>query len=400
MTAHERRAGDAPGSMRRLSDIGAAVVGTGFIGVVHIDALRRLGVRVHGIVGSSPARADERARALGLPPAYPSFEAMLDDRRVDVVHVATPNHLHQAQVGAALAAGKHVVCEKPLAMTATESADLLARATRSGLVNAVNFNVRYYPVCRHLRQLVRDGELGDVRLVTGHYLQEWLLLETDWNWRVDPASGGNLRAVGDIGSHWLDLAAFVTGRRVEAVLADLSTFVPARRRPLRSASTFAGDGPDDAGEAETFRVSTEDCATILLRFAGGARGALVLSQISAGHRNDLLLEVNGAAGSAAWRSERPDRLWLGHRGAPNEVLDRGPDTGAAEASERGLPAGHVEGFADTFVALYRAVYADVARGARSSAPTYPTFGDGHRAMLVGEAIAASAADGRWVEVAS
>src|SRR2546428_5570645 len=213
-------------SARPSGEVGAAVVGTGFIGVVHVEALRRLGVQVLGVVGSSHARAAERAAALGLPPAYESFEAMLADPRVDVVHITSPNHLHYPQAKAALAAGKHVICEKPLTMTSTESAELVRLAQASGLVNAVNFNLRFYPICRHLHQLVREGGLGEVRLVSGHYLQDWLLLDTDWNWRLEPELGGSLRAVADIGSHWMDLTSHVTGQRIIAGIAALKTLLP------------------------------------------------------------------------------------------------------------------------------------------------------------------------------
>src|ERR1700687_5406839 len=222
-----------------LSDIGAAVVGTGFIGAVHVDALRRLGVQVHGVVGSSSTRAAERSRAAALPPAYESMEAMLADKRVDVVHITSPNYLHHAHAKAALGAGKHVVCEKPLAMTSTESGELLRLAEASGLVHAVNFNIRFYPLCQHLHQLIRDVALGQVRLVTGHYLQDWLLLDTDWNWRLDPALGGTLRPVSDIGSPWLDLTSFLTGSRVASVTADLETFVKVRHQPAGPVETFA-----------------------------------------------------------------------------------------------------------------------------------------------------------------
>src|SRR3989441_11319755 len=201
-------------SARLLTEIGAAVVGTGFIGVVHGGALRRLGVQVLGMVRSSRARAAERAAALNLPPAYESFEAMLGDPRVDVVHITSPNHLHFPQAAAALAAGKHVVCEKPLAMTSVESGELVRLAQATRLVNAVNFNLRFYPICRHLHQLVREGGLGDVRLLSGHYLQDWLLFDTDWNWRLEPELGGSLRAVADIGSHRMDRASHLTGQRI------------------------------------------------------------------------------------------------------------------------------------------------------------------------------------------
>src|SRR5919108_3462996 len=241
--------------MRDISDIRASVVGTGFIGVVHVEALRRLGVEVTGVVGSTPERAAEKARAAALPPPYESFEAMLSDPRVDVVHLTTPNHLHFEQARAALAAGKHVVCEKPLAMDSAETGELLRLAEDSGLVHAVNFNIRFYPQCQTARARVQDGEIGDVRLVSGGYLQDWLLHDTDWNWRLDPAAGGSLRAVGDIGSHWLDLVTFITGRHVEAVMADLTTFIPIRKQPTGPVETFsAGAG----GETVDTPMETED----------------------------------------------------------------------------------------------------------------------------------------------
>src|SRR5262245_60603782 len=235
---------------------------------------------------------------------------MLEDDRVDVVHLTTPNHLHYAQVRAALAAGKHVVCEKPLAMDATETAELLRLAEESGLVHAVNFNIRFYAQCQEARALVEAGEIGDVRLVSGGYLQDWLLHDTDWNWRLDPALGGSLRAVGDIGSHWLDLVPFVTGRHVEAVMADLATFIPVRRQPTGPVETFT-DGA--AGDTVEVQMETEDAAGILLRFEGGARGVLTVSQVSAGRKNRLSWEIDGSESALAWASEEPEELWLGHR---------------------------------------------------------------------------------------
>jgi predicted dehydrogenase len=382
------------GAPKPIAEIGAAVVGTGFIAEVHIEALRRLGVQVHGVVGSSYSRALERATALGLPPAYESFGAMLADLRVDVVHITSPNHLHYPQVKAALAAGKHVVCEKPLTMTSTESAELVRLAKASRLVNAVNFNLRFYPICRHLHQLVFDGGLGEVRLVSGHYLQDWLLLDTDWNWRLEPELGGKLRAVADIGSHWMDLTSHVAGQRIASVMADLKTFIPIRQQPTGPVATFATTG----GPTTPRKIETEDCATILLRFDNGAIGNLTISQISAGRRNTLEFEVDGSKSAAAWNSERPDELWIGHRGQPNEILPRDPSLLNAEGrAAASLPAGHNEGFADTFKALYRSVYRAVAEGGQAQ-PDYPTFADGHESMLVCEAVARSAQHGAWASV--
>jgi predicted dehydrogenase len=384
-----------PVSASVLGELGAAVIGTGFIGAVHVDALRRLGIQVHGVVGSSHARGEERARAAGLPPAYESMDAMLADKRVDVVHITSPNHLHQAHAKAALSAGKHVVCEKPLAMTSSESAELLQLAESSGLVHAVNFNIRFYPLLQHLHQVVREGGLGQVRLVTGHYLQDWLLLDTDWNWRLDPALGGSLRAVSDIGSHWLDLTSFLTGSRIESVSADLETFIKVRQQPTGPVETFATGRAHETVERQ---IATEDCATILVRYDNGALGSLAVSQISAGRKNSLHVELDGATSAAAWYSEKPDELWLGHRERPNEVLPRDPSLmNAAGAAASFLPGGHIEGFADTFRALYTAVYQAVLSGL-PAAGRYPTFADGHDEMLVCEAIERSAREGRRVAI--
>ena len=383
--------------MTRRSDIGTAVIGSGFIGTVHVEALRRIGVRVVGLLESSPELGAERAAALGLPKAYASLAELLADDAVQVVHVTSPNELHHPQVKEILAAGRHVVCEKPLAMTSAESAEHVALAAASGLVNAVNFNIRFYPLNQHVASLVRDGGLGDVRLITGHYFQDWLLFDTDWNWRLEKGQGGALRAVGDIGSHWLDLTSFLTGRRVEAVMADLTTFIPIRRKPAGPVVTFSTERSADTIPVE---IHTEDVATILLRFEGGARGSVAISQLSPGRKNSLTYQVDGSSSAVAWDSEQPDQLWIGHRDRPNELLLRNPALMSAEgvAAAR-LPGGHVEGFADTFGAAFTAVYADVAAGHPSERPPYATFADGHEEMLVGDAVLESSRTGRWVAVA-
>ena len=383
-------------TMKRLNEIGAALIGSGFIGTVHLEALRRIGVAVHGLLGSSPEHGAARSAEFGLPRAYDSLAELLADDRVEVVHVTSPNDLHYAQVREILAAGRHVICEKPLAMTSAQSGELADLAAARGLVNAVSFNIRFYPLNQHLHEVVRDGELGEVRLVTGRYFQDWLLLDTDWNWRLEPERGGQLRAVGDIGSHWLDLITYLTGQRVVAVMADLETFIRVRHQPAGSIHTFARER---SGETVPREIRTEDVATILLRFESGARGAVAISQISPGRKNSLQYEIDGSLAAAAWDSEQPDQLWFGYRERANELLLRNPAlmTAAGQLVAR-LPAGHVEGFADTFAALFRAVYADVAAGRPAAQPAYPTFADGHDEMLVGDAVATSAATGTWAPV--
>ena len=378
--------------MRPITELKAGVVGTGFIGAVHVDALRRLGVQVAGVVGSTP----ERARAKGLAPVYDSYEALLADDGVDVVHLTTPNNLHYSQVKQALEAGKHVVCEKPLAVTSAESGELLERAEQSGLVHCTNFNIRFYPQIREARARVRAGAIGDVWSAHGGYLQDWLLLDTDWNWRLEPERGGQLRAVGDIGSHWLDLVHYVTGARVESLVADLATTIPVRNRPVGEVETFAAADDIERVEAE---MGTEDLAHIVLRFEGGARGALVVSQVSAGRKNSLRFQIDGSAGSIAWDSERHEELWLGHRERPNEVLLRSPALLSPEAAAHSfLPAAHAEGFAETFRELYRAVYTAVAEGGPPDEPDYPTFAAGHWENVLGDAVELSNRERRWVEV--
>ncbi len=384
--------------MNRLS---VAVVGTGFIGPVHVEALRRLGVRVKGILGSSAEKSEAAARRLGLDAGYPDYASVLADRDVAAIHLTSPNRHHHSQVLAALAAGKHVVCEKPLAATSRQTAELAAAAAaHPHLICAVNYNVRFYPLALHARALVRRGEIGEVFHVHGSYLQDWLLYPTDFNWRVLPEEGGPLRAVGDIGTHWLDLIAFVTGLGIESVMADLRTVHPVRQRPSGGSSeTFSDAGGGQEHGSQPVAITTEDHGSVLLRFKGGARGACTFSQVAAGRKNCIRFEISGSKRTLAWNSETPDQLWIGERGEPSRLLQRDPailDAAAARFSD--YPGGHAEGFPDTFKQLYRAVYQDIAAGRRSPDPDYATFRDGHREMLVCDAIAQSHQRNAWVHV--
>lgn len=380
-----------------LNQINVGVVGAGFVGSAHIEALRRIGVNVAGLADASAELAQEKADAANLPRAYESVEALAADPDIDVVHITSPNHAHADQVRVCLAAGKHVVCEKPLGLTAVEGADLVERAATSGLVNAVCFNIRFYPLNHQMASMVRSGEIGEPRFVTGSYLQDWLLRETDWNWRLVPGEAGGLRAVADIGSHWMDLARFITGQRIVEVMADLHTFVPVRRHPAGPVETFASaEAGEDLIEEE---MSSDDGAGILLRFEGGARGVLSISQTSAGRKNSVSIEVDGSDSAVSWFSEDPDRLWIGHRGRANEIMQRDPSLNAPDAVRvTGYPGGHVEGYPDTFRALFSQVYADVVAGGPSIDPLYPTFADGHDALLVAEAVDRSSREQRWVTV--
>jgi predicted dehydrogenase len=379
-----------------LSSIGAAVIGTGFIGAVHLGTLRRLGIPVVGVLGSSAARGADRARALGVAKAYGSLDELLADPAVQMVHVTSPNVAHYGQVKAILAAGKHVICEKPLAMTSAQSAEMVAMARASGKVAAVCYNTRFYALNQHAHGMMRAGELGDLRLITGHFHQDWLAKDTDWNWRLEAAEGGPLRSVSDIGTHWVDLTNFVTGQKPVSVIAELATFIPERQKPLGPVETFT----TSKGATETRKIETDDAATILLRYGNGGRGMMSTSQVSQGRRGLLSWDISGSRASAAWSAEHPEDLWIGHRDAPNQVLLRDPSlmnpTGAAAAF---MPGGHPEGFADTWAAFFTQVYRDVARGGRGPESTWASFDDGHYEMLFCDAVLASAARGAWVDVA-
>jgi len=381
--------------MTRFERIGAAVIGTGFIGGVHVQMLRRLGVTLRGVLGSSAERGAARAAEMGVGQAYADLDALLADDVVDVVHVTSPNHAHFDQVMAILAAGKHVICEKPLAMTSAQSARMVAAARASGKVAAVCYNIRFYPLNQQAHAMVRAGELGDIRFVSGHYHQDWLAMPTDWNWRLEADKGGALRSVGDIGTHWLDLTGFVTGLKAEAVFAELATFLPQRQKPTGPVETFSGA----TGASEPVSIDTDDAAMILLRYPGGARGVMSTSQINVGRKNALHWDVAGSRASAAWDSETPDHLFIGHRDRPNETLMRDftlmNPTGTAAAT---LPPGHVEGFADSFHGFFRAVYTDVAAGGRQAGATWASFEDGHYEMQFCDAVLRSAQEGRWVRL--
>ncbi len=380
-----------------MFELNAAVVGAGFIGPVHVEGLRRAGVNVVGILGVDQEESQRAAKQLGLKP-YESFDEVLADPSVHSVHIATPNRLHYEMAKKALQAGKHVLCEKPLAMNSAESAELVELARSSGLAAGVNYNLRFYPLNLEARERVRSGQVGDVYSVCGSYVQDWLFYPTDYNWRVLAEEGGALRAVADIGTHWLDLVHSITGLEVEAVCADLHTVHPVRQRPKGEVETFKGKEQQTV-ETEPVQITTEDYGCVLLRFRGGARGVLWVSQVTAGRKNCLRYELAGSKCALSWCSEQPNELWIGHRDRPNECLIRDPAlVGDAARAAISYPGGHNEGFPDTFKQCFRAFYGYIAAGDFSAPPPFPTFEDGHREIVLCEAILRSHQEGQWVEV--
>jgi predicted dehydrogenase len=379
-------------------DIKVGIAGVGFIGPAHLEALRRNNIDVIGLAGCSLEEAEAKAKQLGVERGYASFEDMIADPEIDVVHLATPNYIHFYQAKAALLAGKHVICEKPLAMNTEESAELVKLAAETKLVNAINFNLRFYPAVQQARAMVGSGQLGDLFVLQGSYLQDWLLLQTDWNWRLEPELGGTLRAVADIGSHWLDLLTFITGLRVERVFADFKTFHPTRKKPARPVETYSGKLLQAADYIDQ-PIHTEDYASILLHYENDVRGVLTVSQVSAGRKNRLYFEIDAAQQALAWDSEHPNDLWIGRRDAPNGLLMKDPALYAPEArSVISYPGGHQEGFPDTFKQMMAKVYGYIRAGDMSAKPDFPTFADGHYEMLLCAAVEQSAKSGEWVSV--
>jgi len=385
--------------MAETKKLKIGVVGLGFIGPAHIEGIRRQGVEVQGIAEFTPELAREKAKELNIPVAYSSYEEMLADPDIDVVHVCSPNFLHFPQAKMALQAGKHVVCEKPLTITSAEAKELVELAREKKLVNAINFNLRFYPVNFEARHLVHQESFGNVFIVQGSYLQDWLLYPTDWNWRLDKDQGGTLRAVADIGSHWIDLVMFVTGLKVDEVFADLKTFYPIRKKPVQRVETFSNKNQPAAIEYEDKPIKTEDYASILFRFSNGARGVLSVSQVSAGRKNRLFYEIDGSESAVSWDSEHPNDLWVGHRNRMNESLIKDPSLMSDEAkSVSSYPGGHAEGFPDTFKQLQKKAYAYILKNDFSIKPDFPTFLDGYISLVIEEAILKSSQTGTWVKV--
>lgn len=380
-----------------MMDHSAVVIGTGFIGPVHVEALRRAGVRVAGIVGSSPEKSRDAARRLGLPDSYLTLQDALRDPSVTSVHITTPNRFHYEQASASLKAGKHVLCEKPLAINSDESQRLVDLAEASQLVAGVAYNIRFYPLC-HEASVIASGEsFGEMLHVTGSYVQDWLLRPDDFNWRVLSGEGGELRAVADIGTHWLDLVQFVTGQHVTRVFADLQTVHPTRQRPIGGAETFSSGSTHRA--TESVEIDTEDAGCILLRFSGGGHGSLHVSQTTAGRKNCLRFEIAGTNQAMAWNSEQPNALWLGNRGEANHAVVRDPSLMSAKAAGvSNYPGGHNEGFPDTFKQLCIAFYRYIENAGLAAPPPMPTFADGHREIKLCEAILKSHREQQWVDV--
>jgi predicted dehydrogenase len=381
-----------------MGKIKVAVFGTGFIGPAHVEALRRLGsVEVVALAECSDEVARAKAEALGIEEYYGDYKQLLKKGDIQSVHICSPNYLHYEMAKETLEAGKHVICEKPLAISVAEAEELVELADKKGLVNAVNFNIRYYPLMRQVRTMVEKGDVGNIFAVQGSYLQDWLFYQTDYNWRLETEQSGQSRAVADIGSHWMDLIEYITGLKIQEVCADFATFHKIRKKPLKPVETYAGKvlKPEDY---EDMPINTEDYATVLFRFENDGRGVMTVNQVAAGRKNKLYFEMDGSKQSIAWESEMPNQIWIGRRDGNNEIMMRDPSLVYPETRTLiDYPGGHNEGFPDTFKQLFKEVYAHIS-GDRSGPPSFPTFKDGLREIALCEAVMNSNRKRAWVKV--
>jgi predicted dehydrogenase len=390
--------------MKALHHLRAGVIGTGFIAPVHIEALKRLGVQVTAICGSAK-NARATAELWGIPEVYGDYDfaGMLRSPNVDVVHITSPNKVHVEQSLAALVAGKHVICEKPLGMTSKDTAKVVkAVAKPSAPVFAVNYMCRFFPAVLQARAMVQRGDLGEIIHVQGHFFQDWLLHDTDYNWRLLASEGGKLRAVGDIGTHWIDAVSFILGSRAESVFAHIETFHKTRRRPRGEVQTFAKIDP---ATMVPYKVDTEDFGSVLLKFgkarhgyANAVHANAAISQVAAGWKCSLDIGIYGTKGSLRWDLQQPNEMILGRRDEPNALLQRAtPGFDKDVAGFTDYPGGHAEGFCDAHKMQYRAVYEHIASN-RKTPLLFATAEDGHHEVKLCEAILKSSVAKKWVKV--
>jgi predicted dehydrogenase len=376
-----------------------AIFGTGFMGRVHLEGLRRIPfVDVTAIAGRQLESAKRLGAGFGIERAVEDYREILRDPEIDAVHICTPNAMHYQMAVDSLLAGKHVLCEKPLATSVEQAQELVELARKRNLRNCVCHNLRFYPMVQQMRQMREDGDLGRVLVVQGTYSQDWMLYPTDWNWRVDDAAGGPSRVMADIGSHWFDLAEHLTGLRVDSLCADLQTFHRTRQRPLQSTETFVKKAAD-ASSSEEIAVKTEDFGAVLFHMGEQARGAMTASQVSAGRKNRLSIEIYGSEASVAWDQERPDELWVGNRNSGNRIFVKDPALLKEKArSYADLPGGHSEGYDDTFKQIFTRFYASISQP--DAEPQYPQMSDGLRQLILLRSELESQRTRGWVEVPS
>ncbi|MEA4988666.1 MAG: Gfo/Idh/MocA family oxidoreductase [Anaerovorax sp.] len=372
------------------------IIGIGFIGVAHIEALRRLGY-VDVVAIATTSHAQEKADRLYVPKGYENYKEMIDNEKLDCVHICTPNSMHYEMAMYAMEKGVHIICEKPMTVTLQQAKELRDYAKEKGLIGAVNFTLRMYPQVVQMREMVKNGEVGSIFSVHGVYLQDWLFFDTDWSWRLEPELSGDTRAMSDIGSHWIDMVETIIGQKATEVFADFETFHKIRKKPLKEVETYSGMAlrPEDYEERE---INTEDYCSLLFHFDGGAKAAVTISQVYAGRKNQQIISISGSKCSLHWDSEDSNELWIGRRDSFNQKAAKDPSILSEETKKViSYPGGHVEGYPDTFKQNFHKVYTAIHEG-KNVQGDFATFEDGYREMLINEKVFESAKTRQWVSV--
>lgn len=383
-----------------MNKIQVGIVGMGYIGESHIEAVRRIGLcELAAVADTDAGLARKKAEAYGIAKCYETVEELLADPEIQAVHNCTPNHLHLEINRKIIESGKHLFSEKPLAVNYAQAAELRELGGRHPeVVAAVNFNYRMNPLVQEMRRRVERGELGDIRLASGCYLQDWLIYDTDYNWRMEPEVGGASRAIADIGSHWMDAFQHITGHRIVRVMADLETVIPIRKKPKRQTETFTSAA---AGEYEERPISTEDYGAVLFRSDQGACGVFHVSEVSAGHGCYFTIELNGAKASLRWNQEENDRLWVGCRDGDNKLIIRDPNHISPEVRQyTALAKGHPEGWNDAFKNNIKSFYQFIADGRdqRRELPDFATLSQAAEIVRLTEAILESNSKKQWITI--
>lgn len=375
------------------------LIGTGYIGMVHLEILRRIvETEVVAVADPNAALARRAAEKLEIPKIYASADELLADPAVEVVHNCAPNNVHFDINKKAIAAGKQVLSEKPLSLDSRESSELVRLAEHHKTLTAINFCYRYYPVVQEAAARVRRGDLGDVRAVVGHFLQDWLFYDTDYSWRLDPAAAGRANVIADLGSHWCDLVQFITGQKIIEVMSDLHTCIPKRKKPKTGPLSFSSRRDFEYDEVE---ITLDDYAAMFLKLENGAHGNFTTCQVCAGRKVDIELQIFGSKESYAWSHVHPNALWIGHRDRGNETFYESSQLQAVETQKyAALPTGHPMGYHDAVYNLFRDYYAALAakRDGRPYSVTFPDFHTGHEEMCVIDAAVESSEAGTWVIV--
>ncbi len=384
-----------------MKKVKAGFVGAGFVGPLHMENLRRLGyVEVSAVAEINQAEADKVANRLGIPKAYGDWRKIIDDSDIDVVHITAPNKMHYPVAKAALKAKKHVICEKPLTLDLNESKELVKLAKEQKVINATTFNMAFYPMVRQAKAMVAGGELGNIFLIHGRYLQDWLSKDSDYNWRVESKYSGKSRVVGDICSHWMHMAQMVSGKRIISVFADKTIFYPYRKKPTIDIPTHT-DLELKEGQYENIKVDTEDHVSIMFNFEDNVKGILIAAQVCPGRKQFIDWEINGSEKSLSWNGEEPDLLRTGKRSAPNEVSLKDPNTLSEEVRKYAhYSVGLAEGYPDSWKNLLMSIYEHVIDFDTHPAriPDYPTFEDGYRIQVLIDSVIESTEKKQWVDI--